>query len=80
MSIEKVNVTVRLAPDAVAFLDELALTQERDRSYFIKKAVEDYIAYERWRMKDIRKAIEEADAGLFATDEEVEAFFSKPIK
>jgi predicted transcriptional regulator len=73
---EKVNVTVRLESDKVAFLDELAQAFDRDRSYLIKEAVDSYIQLHRWQMEEIKKAIDEADAGDFATDEEVAAMFS----
>jgi predicted transcriptional regulator len=74
---EKVNVTVRLEKDAVAFLDTLGKSQDRDRSYLIKEAVEHYIAQRRWQVEEIKKAIAEADAGEFASDKDVKRLFSK---
>jgi predicted transcriptional regulator len=69
----KMNVTVRLEKECVAFLDELAEMDDRDRSYIIKDAVESYIRLHRWQMEEVKKAIAEADAGDFSSDEEVEA-------
>jgi len=40
-----------------------------------QKAVAEYIETQRWQLEEIRKSIAEADAGKFATDEEVEAVF-----
>ena len=74
---EKVNVTVRLEKDAVEILDSLGKSQDRDRSYLIKEAVRRYIAHHRWQVEEIEKAIAEADAGKFASDEEVRRLFSK---
>lgn len=74
---EKVNVTCRLPAEDVAFLDKLAGTLDRDRSYLIKTAVADYIALHRWQIEEIERAIQEADAGDFATDEEVQAAFAE---
>jgi RHH-type rel operon transcriptional repressor/antitoxin RelB len=74
---EKVNVTVRLDKDAVAFLDTLGQAQDRDRSYLIKQAVQNFIALHRWQIEEIKKAIAEADAGDFASAEEVERLFAK---
>ena len=77
MTTEKVNITVRLDPDTVAFLDKLAEVEDRDRSYMIKQAVANFVELHRWQIEEIEKAVKEADAGLFATDEEVEKFFGK---
>ncbi len=74
---EKSNVTVRLETDKIALLDELAASDDRDRSYIIKQAIDQYLAYHQWRIEEIKKAIAEADAGLFASDEEVAATFAK---
>lgn len=74
---EKVNVTVRLDKEAVEFLDTLGKSLDRDRSYLIKEAVESFISLHRWQIEEIEKAVKEADAGLFATDEEVERLFGK---
>jgi RHH-type transcriptional regulator, rel operon repressor / antitoxin RelB len=76
MSTDKVGITIRLDPDTVAFLDRLAEAQDRDRSYLIKQAVANFVRLHRWQIEEIEKAVKEADAGLFATDEEVEAMFS----
>lgn len=72
---EKVNVTCRLDATDVAFLDKLAKTTERDRSYLIKKAVANYIELQRWQIEEIERALTEADAEDFATDKEVRDAF-----
>ena len=72
---ERVNITCRLPIEDVRFLDGLAQATERDRSYLIKKAVEEYIASQRWQLEEIDKGIGEADAGEFASEDEVEAAF-----
>jgi len=74
---EKTNVTVRLQTDTIAILDELAKSDDRDRSYLIKEAIDEYLSLRQWRIKEIRKAVAEADAGEFASDQEMEAFFAK---
>jgi predicted transcriptional regulator len=77
MTAEKVNVTVRLDQNTVAFLDKLAEVEDRDRSYMIKQAVSNFVQLHRWQIEEIEKAVKEADAGLFASDEEVEKCFGK---
>ena len=74
---EKVNVTIRMDADEVAFLDKLAGINDRDRSYLIKQAVSEYIALQRWQLEEIEKALQEADAGEFATEKEVKRVFDE---
>jgi RHH-type rel operon transcriptional repressor/antitoxin RelB len=77
MTMDKLSITVRLDAETVAFLDRLAKVEDRDRSYMIKQAVANFVQLHRWQIEEIEKAVKEADAGLFATDEEVEKCFSK---
>jgi predicted transcriptional regulator len=74
---EKANVTVRLETDKIALLDQMAKVDDRDRSYLIKVAIDQYLAYHRWRMEEIKKAVAEADAGDFASEEEVDQMFDE---
>jgi len=74
---EKINVTCRLSPEDVAFLDKLAEAKDRDRSYLIKQAVADFIALHRWQIEEVERAVTEAEAGQFATDDEVRAMFDR---
>jgi predicted transcriptional regulator len=73
----KVNVTCRLDSEAVAFLDTLGKNVDRDRSYLIKDAVSRYIEMHRWQIDEIEKGIAEADAGKFASEEQVERAFER---
>lgn len=77
MATEKVPVTVKLDQDTVAFLDRMAEVEDRDRSYMIKQAVNNFVRLHRQQIEDIEQAVKEADAGLFASDEEVEKWFGK---
>jgi len=74
---EKSDVTVRLEADKIAMLDQLAKADDRDRSYLIKVAIDQYLAHHQWRIEEIKKAVAEADAGDFASDEEMERLFAK---
>lgn len=74
---EKINVTIRMDAEEVAFLDKLAGITDRDRSYLIKQAVSEYIALQRWQVEEIEKALQEADAGKFATEKEVKHVFDE---
>ncbi len=74
---EKVNVTIRMDADEVAFLDKLAGLTDRDRSYLIKQAVSEYIALQRWQVEEIEQALREADAGLLASEKDVKRMFDE---
>ncbi|HWB10520.1 MAG TPA: ribbon-helix-helix protein, CopG family [Pirellulales bacterium] len=74
---EKVSVTFKLNPDDVAFLDKLAASSDRDRSYLIRQAVGEFIALHKWQLEDIDRAVGEADRGEFASDDDVQAMFKE---
>ena len=71
------SVTVRLPEEDIAFLEALGKTQDRNRSYLIKEAVEEYIATHKWQIEEIERAIREADAGNFLSEAETAAFLAK---
>jgi RHH-type rel operon transcriptional repressor/antitoxin RelB len=71
------SVTVRLPEEDIAFLEALGKTQDRNRSYLIKEAVEEYIATHKWQIEEIERAIKEADAGDFLSEAETAAFLAK---
>ena len=73
----KSNVTVRLETDKIALLDQFAKSDDRDRSYLIKQAIDGYLHMRQWQLDEIKKAIAEADAGDFASEEEVDRMFTE---
>lgn len=58
-------------------LDRLAEARRRDRSFLINEAIEQYLDLHDWQEARILEGIAEADRGEFATDEEVEAVFTR---
>ena len=58
-------------------LDRLVKATGRNRNALIEEAVRRFIEVERWQLADIEAGVRDADAGDFATAEEVEAAFSK---
>ena len=75
-------ITFRMDDEKVQILDQLAESMDRDRSYLLNEAVDDYLETQQWQLQGIDRAIADADAGKFASEEEVqaafEAFKSKP--
>lgn len=74
---EKVNVTLRLGKEVVAMLDQLAQSDERDRTYLIKKAIDSYLQMRQWQIEETKKALAEAEAGEFASEEDVTRMFDE---
>ncbi len=69
--------TVRLPAELKAKIDELAKNTERSRSWVVNKAVENYVEYNDWFIEKVKEGIADADAGRFATPEEVQAVVDK---
>ena len=74
---EKANVTVRLDKSKIDQLDQFAAIADRDRSYLIKEAIDQYLELKQWQADEVRKAIAEADAGQFVPEAEIEKLFAK---
>lgn len=73
----KETITLRIDAEKKAALDAIAAGLDRDRSYLLNEAIDHYIELHEWQLQEIRKAVKEADAGDFASEEEVEAMFAK---
>ncbi len=65
------TVSFRIERDKKAQLDVLAKSMDRDRSYLLNQAVDDFIALHRQQIAQIREGIAAADAGDFASDREM---------
>lgn len=58
-------------------LDDLAKTTGRNRTTLVQEALQRFIETERWQIADIEQAVREADAGDFATEEEMDQLWAK---
>lgn len=74
---DKVTITVRVDSSKKKALDEIAAGQDRDRSYILNQAIEAYIETHRWQTAHIEEGLRQANAGEFASDDEVAAAFAK---
>jgi RHH-type rel operon transcriptional repressor/antitoxin RelB len=72
--------TLRVDSKLKKKLDKLAKTTQRSRSFLAAEAIREYVTLNEWQIEEIEKAIRQADAGDFATDEEVEEMFKKWAK
>jgi predicted transcriptional regulator len=69
--------TFRVPVDVKRQLDALAESTQRSRSWLAGEALKQYLDLEAWQIGEIRQALTEADAGDFATDDEVAAVKAK---
>lgn len=71
------DAALTLRPDLLAGLDELASSTGRPRAELAEEAITRYLDYERWAVERIKEGLRQADAGEFASEEEVERVFNK---
>jgi RHH-type transcriptional regulator, rel operon repressor / antitoxin RelB len=65
------TMTVRLDDDVKDRLDRLASSTQRSKSFLAAEAIKEFVENNEWQIAEIHAALVEADAGSFASDEEV---------
>ncbi len=73
----KETISFRLPSDERLALDALASSTDRNRSDLISDAIRIYIDVQRWQIEEIERSVKEADAGDFASEDEVRKVFTK---
>jgi predicted transcriptional regulator len=71
------TINVRLPEALYKQIEELATATARTKSFLAVDALTQYVQSEAWQIRDIHEGIKEADAGEFATDQQVKAVFAK---
>ena len=71
------TINVRLPEALYHQIEALAKATARTKSFLAIDALTNYVQSESWQIHDIHEGIKEADAGEFATDEEVKAVFDR---
>lgn len=71
------TMTIRLEDDIKERLDQLAGATQRSKSYLAAEAVRAYVENNEWQIGEIEAALQEADAGDFASDRELAALSRK---
>ena len=69
--------TLRLEGGLRGKLDKLAAATRRSRSFLAAEAIREFVSLNEWQIEEIKKGVREADAGNFATEEEVTAMRKK---
>lgn len=71
------TMTVRLEDDVKDRLDVLAEATQRSKSFLAAEAIRAYVESNEWQIGEIKAALQEADAGDFASDKDVAALARK---
>ncbi len=69
---ESAVLTLRLDAKLKKQLDRLSKSMNRSRSFVAAEAIQEYVSVNEWQINEIKKGLAEADAGDFATDEEMQ--------
>lgn len=69
--------SLRLPDEIAETLANLAKATGRSKSFLAVDALREYLAREAWQIEELQQALKEADAGDFASDEEVDALANK---
>ena len=73
----KETISFRIDRDKKTALDSIAVEIDRDRSYVINEAVDAYLEVRQWQLEHIREGLRQAQAGEFATEDEVREAFAR---
>lgn len=73
----KTTLSLRVPHNVIEQLGLLAKATGKSRNFLAVQAMQDFIEHEAWQVRELQEAIKEADAGDFATDEEVRAIRDK---
>jgi len=63
--------TLRLDTKLKKQLDRLSKAMSRSRSFVAAQAIQEFVSVNEWQINEIKKGLAEADAGEFASDEEM---------
>jgi RHH-type transcriptional regulator, rel operon repressor / antitoxin RelB len=69
--------TIRIDRKTKSRLERLAKAMDRSKSYLAAEAIRTYVDLNEWQIAEIRAALEEDDAGDFASEGEVDRVVKK---
>ncbi len=76
---DKQTITFRADPRKVKALDRLARSLDRDRSYLLNEAVEQYLSVHEYHLEQITRGLAEARAGKLLDYDQVKAAWRKRL-
>jgi len=69
--------TIRMDDSVLERVDSLAKSVQRSRTWVINQAVERFLNYEEWYIREVEAGIKEAEAGDLASNEDVAKRFAR---
>ena len=69
--------SLRLPDEMADTLADLAKATGRSKSYLAINALREFLSREAWQIAELQRAVQEADAGDFAKEDEVKAVMDK---
>lgn len=72
-----ITLSIRLPDEVKEQIDTLAKISNRRKSDMLLGWINEKLDLERWQLEEINKGIEEADLGLFASEEDRQALRNK---
>jgi RHH-type rel operon transcriptional repressor/antitoxin RelB len=72
-----VTMTIRLEDDVKDRLDHLAEATHRSKSFLAAEAIRVFVESNEWQINEIQTALKEADAGDYASDEDIATLAKK---
>jgi len=76
---EKQTITFRADPRKIKALDRMARSLDRDRSYLLNEAVEQYLSVHEYHLEQIEKGLAEARAGKLVDYDRVKSDWMKRL-
>lgn len=73
----KRTITFRVDAQKRKALDAIAVGIDRDRSYVLNEAINNYLEVHQWQTAHIKEGMRQANAGKFAKASEVAAAFAR---
>ncbi|HEY9420416.1 MAG TPA: hypothetical protein VIW92_03295 [Thermoanaerobaculia bacterium] len=71
------RMTIEIPTTVKDRLEELAKTSDLSASRLAAEAISSFVEIQEWQIREIEKGLREAEAGDFASDQEVAAVFAK---
>jgi predicted transcriptional regulator len=69
--------SLRLPDEMADTLANLAKATGRSKSYLAINALREFLSREEWQITELQRAVEEADAGDFASEDDMKAVMEK---
>ena len=73
------TMTIRLDTQLIDQLDHLAESMHRSKSFLAAEAIAEYVKLQEWQLNEIKKGIEELDAGQVVSHADVKKHWEKKL-